>query len=182
MKLHSSIPFALLLALAMTQSAAGDDQKAKPAAVEPVSAAQSATSQPTQLAPGELYRSCNQLILQAQEKAKIVKDSTNPHNLNADRTIQTHKELQQTLLKLKDEHQRFVQALTPEQQTSVQMRNAVIDQVHNRILELAKEMDRELSDNTLHVAEVANQARATQKEMNSYQKEFRAMGGTLGLN
>ena len=186
MNVHASILFALALAiapgtaLAISQSGSGEQQQSQPAtstAANPIQAAVTAQSQP---GPAELFRSCNQLITEAQTKAKVVRNATNP--LNPDLTIQSHKELKQILTKLVEEHQHFYQTLTPDQQKSVEMRNANLLQAHSRFQNLVNEMDRELTDSTLHVKEVAEQARATQKEMNSYQKEFRAMGGTLGYN
>ena len=187
MNVHASTLLALALAiapgtaLAIGQSGSGGQSQpaTSTAAANPIQAAVTAQSQP---GPAELYRSCNQLITEAQTKAKVVRNATNPHGLNPDLTIQSHKELKQILTKLVEEHQHFYQALTPDQQNSVQTRNANLLQAHSRFQNLVNEMERELTDSTIHVAEVAEQARATQKEMNSYQKEFRAMGGTLGYN
>lgn len=141
-----------------------------------------ATKQSGQPASTEdLYRNCQRLMSQARDNARQVEKMTDVNAFNPDRTIQKHKELAEALGNLKQEHQRFYESLTPEKQNTVTMRNANLMQAHDRLQKLAQDIQKELSDSTLHTKDVAEQARATNRELKGMEKEFRAMGTSLGL-
>ena len=127
------------------------------------------------------FQNCSRLAAQTRDRAHALVDSASHLTFSADLTTRQHKELQEAIGNLKQEHERFYKALTPEQQNSIQMRNSNLLQAQSRLQNLVKEMERELTDSTLHSKDVAEQARATQREAKSYQKEFRALGKDLGF-
>ncbi len=197
MKWNFSVPLALVLAfgpgtaIAMSQSGAGASQQQQPAietshAVLPISIEQAGqvqakTPEQSQPSPRVQFQNCNRLIVQARDQAHTIANSTNQYTFNPDRVVSQHKELKASLGDLKQEQESLYQGLSKEQQYSVQMRNANLLQANDRLQSLVKEMERELTDSTLHSRDVAEQARTTQRELKSYQKEFRAMGKDLGF-
>lgn len=186
------VPLALVLALApgiafarsqsgqQPQPAVESSHSLMPTAIE---ASNSAAAKPSEqpASTEELYRKCQRLISQARGNSREVVKMSDAVGFNPDRTMQKHKELAETLSNLKQEHQRFYQSLSPEKQNTVMMRNASLMQAHDRLQKLAQEIQRELSDSTLHSKDVAEQARATSRELKGVDKEFRAMGSSLGL-
>jgi hypothetical protein len=198
MKLNHLLTLALVLtfapgfALAMNGNGTGAGQQLQPhsPAVESSHAlltntidqtGQTTTAAQSSLAPRDLFQNCGRLVSQARDQAHALVDSATHPSFNPDLTARRHKELKESLGNLKQEHERFYSGLTQEQQSSVQMRNANLLQAQDRLQNLVKDMERELSDSTLHSSDVAEQARATQREMKSYQKEFRAMGKNLSF-
>lgn len=197
MKCNSSIPLALVLALApglalaMSQDNAGTTQQPQ-AAVAPSSAlspidigpavqAKADDQQQPQISRHEQFQSCNRLAMRARNHARsIEKTANNPAFIPKTAAMQ-HKQLQESLGNLKQEHERLFQSLSLEQQSTVQSHNANLLESHERIQSLVSEMERELSDSVLQTSLVADQARATQREMKAFQKEFRAMGKDLGF-
>ena len=184
------LAFAPGIAYAGSQSGTTSEQQHQPAVesshsllpttIQPVDATGTKPSeQPA--STEDLYRNCQRLISQARDNAREVVKMTDVRTFNPDRTIQKHKELAEALGNLKQEHQRFYQSLTPEKQSTVTMRNANIMQAHDRLQKLAQDIQQELSDSTLHTKDVAQQARDTNRELKGVEKEFRAMGSSLGL-
>jgi len=53
--------------------------------------------------------------------------------------------------------------------------------MHERIQNRLQEMNQELSNANPNRKRIAEQARATERDMRLYQKEFRLMGDDLGL-
>jgi len=56
-----------------------------------------------------------------------------------------------------------------------------MQQIHERIQNRLQEMNQELSNTAPNQKRIAEQARVTERDMNTYQKEFRQMGDDLGL-
>lgn len=190
MKLNHLIPLAILalapgITLAMNGNGAGASPQIQPQtpAVEPslVQTSQNTAAQ-TALPPRDQFQSCSQLVSQARDKAHTLVDSATTNPFNSDLITRYHKELQESLGDVKQQHEKLYKGLTQEQQSAVQIRNANLMQGQDRLQNLVKEMERELTDSTLHSKDVADQARATQRELKSYQKEFRAMGKDLGFS
>jgi hypothetical protein len=198
MKMNFSVPMAFLLALApgitlaMNGTGAGHQSQPQSPVVEtshallPNTIDRSAQTQTTTTAKSPLpqadqFQNCSRLVSQVRDQARALANSASTISFNSEVTTRQHKELRESLVNLKQEHERFYNGLTQEQQNSAQLRNASLLQAHDRLQNLVKEMDRELTDSTLHSREVAEQARSTQRELKSYQKEFRAMGKDLGF-
>jgi len=184
------LAFAPGIAYANSQSGTNSEQQHQPAVesshsllptaiVPPDSTAAKQSEQPA--STEDLYRKCQRLISQARDNSREVVKMTDVNTFNPDRTIQKHKELAEVLGNLKQEHQRFYESLTPEKQNTVTMRNANLMQAHDRLQKLAQDIQKELSDSTLHTRDVAEQARATNRELKGIEKGFRAMGSSLGL-
>jgi chromosome segregation ATPase len=153
-----------------------------PDTVDQAASKQNTTTQQSPLSLRDQFQNCSRLAAQTRDRAHALVDSASHLTFTADLATRQHKELQESIGNLKQEHERFFKTLTPEQQNSIQMRNANLLQAQNRLQDLVKEMERELTDSTLHSKDVAEQARATQREAKSYQKEFRALGKDLGFS
>lgn len=190
MKWHFSNPLALVLAFAFgtaivtAQSGTNTSQPPQPAIETSHAALSTSIDQPGQAQPGSRvqFESYGRIVSQARDRARSLATAATHGTFNADLIASQHKELKTSLGDLKQEHERMFQALTKEQQDSVQKLNANLVQAHDRLQNLVKEMERELTDSTLHSRDIAEQARMTQREMKSYQKDFRAMGKGLGYS
>ena len=162
------------------QPAVESSHSLMPTAIEPAnSSVAKASEQPA--STEDLYRKCQRLISQARDNSREVVKMSTVTTFNPDRAVQKHKELAEVLGNLKQEHELFYQSLSPEKQNTVTARNANLMQAHDRLQKLAQEMQRELSDSTLHSKDIAEQARATNRELKGVEKEFRAMGSAIGL-
>ncbi len=102
-------------------------------------------------------------------------------SFNADEVRQQHQRVQEQVRTLAQNHEQLMQGLSQEQKDAVQQRNQSLLQTHERIQNRLQEMDQELANPQPNAKRVAEQARATEREMNAYQKEFRAMGDDLSL-
>lgn len=187
MKWHFSNPLALVLAFAFgtaMATAQSGTPISQPGAGTSPAALSTSIEQPGQAQPGSRvqFENCGRLVSQARDRARSLASAATHVTFSADQVASQHKELRTSLGDLKQGHERMYQALTKEQQDSVQKLNASLMQAHDRLQNLVKEMDRELSDSTLHSKDIAEQARMTQREMKSYEKDFRAMGKGLGYS
>lgn len=192
MNRNLSVPLAFVLALApgiafassqsgqQPQPAVESSHSLMPTAIEP---SNSAVAKPAEqpASTQELYRNCQRLISQARDNSREVVRMSTVLTFNPDRTIEKHKQLAEALGNLKQEHQRFYESLSSEKQNTVTSRNTNLMQAHDRLQKLAQQMQQELSDSTLHSKDIAEQARTTNRELKGMEKEFRAMGSTLGL-
>jgi|GEM_PF-7008835 hypothetical protein len=197
MKWTRPLPLALVFALAPGFAAANAQSEATsaqgpqealetshavlPIDIAPAVEAQAKASEQPQMAPQDQFRNCHRLVAQVRDHARTIAKSAGGHVFNGDRTAREHKQMQETLSNLKQEHDRLYQSLSQEQQSSVQMRNATLLQSHDRLQNLVKEMEAELNGSVLHVQDIVDQAKATDRETKAFQKEFRAMGKDLGF-
>lgn len=74
-----------------------------------------------------------------------------------------------------------MQGLSEDQLSAVQDRTRTMQQLHEGIQNRLQEMDKELTGNNISQPHVAEEARLTEREMKSYQNEFRKLGDDLGL-
>jgi hypothetical protein len=195
MKLNHTLSLAMVLALApgfalaMPQDGAGSGQEsndaiqtshaALPINIEPAVATQQEQSK---VSPHEQFKNCHQLAFKTREHARSIAKTATGNVFRNEVAVQQHKQLQESLGALRQEHEQLVQSLSEEQRSSVQMRNASLLQAHDRMQNLVSEMERELNGSVLHTKDVADQARATDREMKAFQKEFQAMGKDLGFS
>lgn len=70
---------------------------------------------------------------------------------------------------------------TLQERNAIQQHNQPMQQIHQRIQDRLQMTDGELADNALHGAHLAEQARAMEREMKSYQKQLKRAGKTLAL-
>jgi hypothetical protein len=197
MKWNHSLPLTLVFgftpafALAIPQSVADASQQPQeaietshavlPLNIEPAVEAQAKAPEQSTASPRDQFQTCHQLASQVRDHARTVAKSAGNPVFSAEQTTRQHKQLQDSLGDLRQKHEQLFKALSDEQQKSVQMRNANLLQAHDRLQNLVIEMERELTGSVLHTKDVADQARATDREMKSFQKEFRAMGKDLGF-
>ena len=94
---------------------------------------------------------------------------------------QQHQQLQEQLRTMQQDREQLMQGLSDDQLSAVQDRARTMQQLHDSIQNRLQEMDKELSGNNVSQPHVAEEARLAEREMKSYQNEFRKMGDDLGL-
>lgn len=82
---------------------------------------------------------------------------------------------------MQQNREQLIKGLNEEQLSAVQDRTRTMQQLHDRIQNRLQEMNKELSGNNVSQPHVAEEARLAEREMKSYQNEFRKMGEDLGL-
>ena len=82
---------------------------------------------------------------------------------------------------MQQNREQLIKGLNEEQLSAVQDRTRTMQQLHDRIKNRLQEMNKELSGNNVSQPHVAEEARLAEREMKSYQNEFRKMGDDLGL-
>lgn len=194
MKLNHSVLMASVLVLGVTVALAmpgsGSDTGQQPQStietthvILPITieqAVQAKTEQSTQ-SQRDQFQNHSRTITQTQDHARALLKSATDRAFSVDDTTRQHKDLKESVESLRQEHAQLTQRLTQEQQTSARLRNASLLQAHDRLQKLVQEIESELSDSVLHAKDVADKARATHREMRTYQKEFRAMSRDLGI-
>lgn len=127
------------------------------------------------------YRTCDQSAEQTRATARTLARSAGNGLFNTDDLRDKHQQLKQQFQTLQQNREQLNTGLSVEQQSAVEKRNQEMQKTHERIQSRLQEMDRELSGSTFNATNFAAQARATERDMNSYQKQLRATGRTLDL-
>ncbi len=82
---------------------------------------------------------------------------------------------------MQQDREQLMQGLSEDQLSAVQDRTRTMKQLHEHIQNRLQEMDKELTGNNISQPHVAEEARLAEREMKSYQNEFRKLGDDLGL-
>lgn len=118
---------------------------------------------------------------QTRDQVRALSRSAKGAAVDPDVLRRQHQQIQEQLSAMQQSREHLMAGLTDMQKNAIQKRSQSMEQAHERIQNRLQEMDRELSGPNLNAGNVAEQARTTEREMNSYQKEFQKMGDDLGL-
>jgi prefoldin subunit 5 len=118
---------------------------------------------------------------QTRDQVRALSRSAKGTAVDPDVLRRQHQQIQEQLSAMQQNREQLTAGLSNTQKEAIQKRSRAMDQAHERIQNRLQEMDRELSGPNLNAGNIAEQARATEREMNSYQKEFQKMGDDLGL-
>ena len=118
---------------------------------------------------------------QTRDQVRVLSRSAKGTAVDPDVLRRQHQQIQEQLSTMQQSREQLMAGLSNTQKEAIQKRSQAMDQAHERIQNRLQEMDRELSGPNLDARNVAEQARTTEREMNSYQKEFQKMGNDLGL-
>ncbi|MFP5235028.1 MAG: hypothetical protein ACLGSD_03930 [Acidobacteriota bacterium] len=127
------------------------------------------------------YRTCDRTMTQAKTQTRTMAKAANGTTFEAGQMRDHQARVQEQLRSMQQERDRLYNGLNQDQQDAIQQRNQKLQQMHERIQNRVEEMNQELSQANPDAKRVARQARETDRAMNAYQKELRAMGDDLGL-
>lgn len=127
------------------------------------------------------YRTCDESMQQTRSQARMLARTARSNSANMGQIAGMHKQMTEQLRTLEQNRVRMYEGLNEEQQSAIQDRNRQMLQTHERIQNQLQQMERELAGPETHSADLAKQARATEREMNTYQKHLRETAKTLNL-
>lgn len=193
MKWSPSIPLAMVLAfspglLLALQSQTGSDAQQpqdKPTVTEPSQPAAPAATEPSPQTQNQSmqdhFRACDQSLGQARNQAHLLARDASRSTVDTDALLRQHKDLQDQFRAVKENRDRFFGDLSEEQLKSIQDHNESMQKINDRIQNNLAAIDQELTGSTIHMAEIADQARSVEREMKSYQKHLQETGKTFSL-
>ncbi|MFP5226498.1 MAG: hypothetical protein ACLGXA_02630 [Acidobacteriota bacterium] len=101
---------------------------------------------------------------------------------NADEARRQQSQIREQFRNLQQTHSQLAQGLSDDQRATVQQRIQNMDRLRTRIESRLGDMEKELSNSTPNGKRVAEQARLTNRDMNSWRNQFRQMGDDLGMS
>jgi len=179
----------LLPAVSYCQGENGAQQQPeKPAVVNPTPATdQIATTTPPQQ-PDQLqqsmrdhFRACDQALDQARNQAHVLSRDASRTPFDTDALLLKNQKLQEQVRIVKESHEKFLADLSEEQKKSIEDHNTSIQQIHDRIQTHLQAIDQEFSGSELRLTTVSDEAKATEREMKSYQKQLQETGRAFNL-
>ena len=127
------------------------------------------------------FQSCDRAMSETRTQARTMARDSKGTAFDLENARRQHQQLQEQIRTMAQNHEQLMQGLNEEQRSAVQDRAQTMAQMHERIQNRLQEIHKELSGADISGKRVADQARATEREMNAYQKEFRRMGEDLGM-
>ncbi len=127
------------------------------------------------------FKTCTGTMDHARTRAKSMANSAKESGFQVEEARRQHTQLQEELRNMQETRNQLHQSLNIDQQAAVQQRIETMNQIHERIQSRLQTMEQELSGPEINGKRVADQARATEREMKAYQNQFKKMGDDLGL-
>ena len=127
------------------------------------------------------YRTCDQTMQQTRTMAGDMTRAAQGKAFNAEQARQQQQGLQEQVRVMQQNREQLMKGLSKDQQGAVQQRTRTLEQTHERIQNRLRNMEQELASSSPNQNRVAEEARLTEREMRSYQNEFRRVGDYLGL-
>lgn len=169
-------------------------QQAQPASTVTNSAPGTETTAPNPSAPPaqstsqaqqsmrDHFRSCDKALNQARDQVRTLSHDARQHfSYDREALRRQHLQVQDEMQALKTSHEQFVSDLNTEQRNSIQDHVESMQQMHDRIQAHLQTIDQEFTGTNLHLDVVAEEAKAAERDMKSYQKHLQETGKTFNL-
>jgi hypothetical protein len=127
------------------------------------------------------FHTFSQQASQVSSQTHALAKASHSRSFNTETLHRQRAELTEQVRAMTQNQERLMNGLGDEQKNAAQEHNRAMQQAHERIQNQLQMMDQELSSSDHNRKRVEQQARATEREMNTYQKHLRKMGNDLGL-
>lgn len=127
------------------------------------------------------FRDCAQTMDRTRQQARTMSRATKGSSFDSAAVRQQQQQFQEQLRTMEQNRERLYQGLNNDQREAIQARHQNMLQLHERMQNRLSSMNQELSKESPDSKQLADLARANEREMNSYRKQFRSLGDELNL-
>lgn len=127
------------------------------------------------------YRTCDQSMDRIRTQAHDMAQAAAGSGFNAGQAQQQRDQLRQQIQTMQQEQDRLRQSLSSDQSGFAKQRTQNADRLRERVNTRLQELDQELAKPSPDAKRINETARIVEREMNAWQKEYRAMGVDLSL-
>lgn len=139
------------------------------------------TPEQTRKSMQDHFRACDQSLNQARDQARSLSHDARELPPNIDALQQQHQQLKEKLVQLGETRAQLLGDFSDDQQKLVSDHSQSMKEIHSRIQTHLKLIDQEFTGSSLNLGTVADEAKATEREMKSYRKELQQTGKALDL-
>lgn len=126
------------------------------------------------------FRTCTKDMNQLRTRSRDMVRATGK-GFNVGNARQQRDRFQEQFQAMQQQHERMMNGLDPAQRSAMQNRIRNMDQIRSQVQTRLQEINQELGADSPNRQRVQEQARFIEREMQRWQKEYRAMGEDLSL-